>query len=134
MTIMQVRAAAILCLASVSALRPVTVLGGNGYVGSRVAELLVKQGGLAVRSVSKSGTPPCSDAWTSEVEWVANDLTRGSREALEAAIGALETTLVNAGAADCAAERKLLAALEQHTLDGGKWTHRAETLLGMPPR
>ena len=27
----------------------------------------------------------------------------------------------------------LLAALEQHTLDGGKWTYRAETVLGMPP-
>ena len=93
MTIMQVLPAAILCLASVSALRPVTVLGGNGYVGSRVAELLVKQGGLAVRSVSKSGAPPSSDAWTSEVEWVANDLTRGSREALEAAIGAPEVVV-----------------------------------------
>ena len=93
MTIMQVRAAAILCLASVSALRPVTVLGGNGYVGSRVAELLVKQGGLAVRSVSKSGTPPSTEPWTSEVEWVANDLTRGSREALEAAIGAPEVVV-----------------------------------------
>ena len=93
MTIMQVRAAAILCLASVSALRPVTVLGGNGYVGSRVAELLVKQGGLTVRSVSKSGKPPSGAPWTSEVEWVANDLTRGSREALEAAIGAPEVVV-----------------------------------------
>ena len=37
----------------------------------------------------------------------------GHAEHLQAAIGALETTLVNAGAADCAAERKLLAALEQ---------------------
>ncbi len=27
----------------------------------------------------------------------------------------------------------LLAALEQHVLDGGKWTHRAESILGMPP-
>ena len=27
----------------------------------------------------------------------------------------------------------LLAALEQHVLDGGKWTHRAENILGMPP-
>ena len=27
----------------------------------------------------------------------------------------------------------LLAAMEQHTLDGGKWHLRAQTLLGMPP-
>ena len=37
----------------------------------------------------------------------------GHAEHLQSAIGALEMTLVNAGAADCAAERTLLAALEQ---------------------
>ena len=87
-------AALVACVVGLaSGLRPVTVLGGNGYVGQRVAELLVKKGGLAVRSVSKSGEAPSDAPWTAEVEWVANDLTRGSREALEAAIGAPEVVI-----------------------------------------
>ena len=87
-------AALVACVVGLaSGLRPVTVLGGNGYVGQRVAELLVKKGGLAVRSVSKSGKAPSDAPWTAEVEWVANDLTRGSREALEAAIGAPEVVI-----------------------------------------
>ena len=79
--------AAILALALVqaTALR-VTVLGGNGYVGQRVCEKLVERG-CDVTSISKSGKAPSGGAWTQQVKWVANDLTRGSRQELEAAVG-----------------------------------------------
>ena len=79
--------AAILSLALVqaTALR-VTVLGGNGYVGQRVCEKLVERG-CDVTSISKSGKAPSGGAWTQSVKWVANDLTRGSRQELEAAVG-----------------------------------------------
>merc|ERR1719324_170679 len=69
-------ALALLALVPATALR-VTVLGGNGYVGQR---------GCEVTSISKSGKAP-SGAWTQSVKWVANDLTRGSRQELEAAVG-----------------------------------------------
>ena len=68
----------------------ITVVGGSGFVGSRVVQRLA-EGGASVRAVSRSGRPPkwCEGAaWCSGVEWVANDLTRGSRGALEAAVGA----------------------------------------------
>ena len=71
-----------LALVQATALR-VTVLGGNGYVGQRVCEKLVERG-CDVTSISKSGKAP-SGAWTQSVKWVANDLTRGSRQELEAA-------------------------------------------------
>ena len=74
----------LLALVQATALR-VTVLGGNGYVGQRVCEKLVERG-CDVTSISKSGKAP-SGAWTQSVKWVANDLTRGSRQELEAAVG-----------------------------------------------
>jgi nucleoside-diphosphate-sugar epimerase len=67
----------------------VTVLGGSGFVGSRVCKLLVQEG-AAVTSVSRSGKPPAwaaGEDWVKRVDWVANDLTKGAREDLEAAIG-----------------------------------------------
>lgn len=78
-------AMALLVLVQATALR-VTVLGGNGYVGQRVCEKLVGRG-CDVTSVSRSGAAPNGEAWTQSVKWVANDLTRGSREELEAAVG-----------------------------------------------
>ena len=45
----------------------VVVLGGNGFVGSRVSKLLV-QAGCEVSSVSRSGTPP---SWASKEDWVS---------------------------------------------------------------
>ena len=74
-----------LALVQATALR-VTVLGGNGYVGQRVCEKLVARG-CDVTSISKSGKAPSGGAWTQSVKWVANDLTRGSRQELEAAVG-----------------------------------------------
>mgnify|MGYP001966708475 FL=1 len=75
----------LLALVQATALR-VTVLGGNGYVGQRVCEKLVERG-CDVTSISKSGKAPSGGAWTQSVKWVANDLTRGSRQELEAAVG-----------------------------------------------
>ena len=48
------------------------------------------ESGNTVTAVSKSGAAPAwaaGEAWASEVTWVSNDFTRGSRQALEAAIG-----------------------------------------------
>ena len=80
---------ALLALVPATALR-VTVLGGNGYVGQRVCEKLVARG-CDVTSISKSGKAPSGGAWTQSVKWVANDLTRGSRQELEAAVASWTT-------------------------------------------
>ena len=65
----------------------VTVLGGSGFVGSRVCKKLVEAGAEVV-SVSKSGSRPSAEAWASAVDWRTQDLTRGARDNLEAAVGA----------------------------------------------
>jgi len=67
----------------------VTVLGGSGFVGSRVCKALVAEG-AAVTSVSLSGQPPAwaqAEDWVKSVDWVANDLLHGPREDLENAVG-----------------------------------------------
>jgi uncharacterized protein YbjT (DUF2867 family) len=78
-------------IASANALR-VTVLGGTGFVGSRVVRKLVADGGAEVTSVSRRGTagivaPWASEPWTASVRWAASDLTRGPREEMREAIG-----------------------------------------------
>lgn len=78
----------------------VTVLGGSGFVGSRVCKLLVQEG-AAVTSVSKSGKPPAwatGEDWVERVVWVANDLTKGARADLEAAVGKPEAVVSCVGA------------------------------------
>lgn len=78
----------------------VTVLGGTGFVGSRVCASLVGAG-ASVRSVSKSGRVPdwCSgESWVSEVEWIDNELTRGSREGLMEAVGSPDSVVSCVGA------------------------------------
>lgn len=54
----------------------VVVLGGTGFVGSRVVEALVARGAQVV-SISRRGGPGdlASKPWSSKVEWVAGDLT-----------------------------------------------------------
>ena len=54
----------------------VTVLGGTGFVGSRVCMVLVSKG-AEVTSVSRSGRCPgwaSDEPWTKEVKWVTADL------------------------------------------------------------
>lgn len=67
-------------MAAVAApLGKVVVLGGSGFVGSRVCEQLVGQGAEVV-SISRSGGPPASAAnapWASKVKWVAGDASDG---------------------------------------------------------
>lgn len=67
---------------SVSALK-VTVVGGTGFVGSRVCKLLADREGVSVTSVSKSGRVPewCQgDAWTQDVTWKSADLLNGNTD------------------------------------------------------
>ena len=77
----------------------VTVLGGSGFVGSRVCKSLVAAG-AQVKSVSKSGAAPswcAGEEWVKSVDWCANELTRGSREKLCEAIGSPDTVVSTVG-------------------------------------
>ena len=67
----------------------VTVVGGTGFVGSRVCQFLTEQG-ASVRSISKSGTVPkwCqNEDWTSKVTWSAVDLLDATPSAIDEAMG-----------------------------------------------
>mmetsp|Transcript_3075 Transcript_3075/g.4676 ORF Transcript_3075/g.4676 Transcript_3075/m.4676 type:complete len:339 (-) Transcript_3075:460-1476(-) len=71
----------------------VTVLGGTGFVGSRVCKLLQEEG-ADVTSVSKSGTIPswcAGEAWTDGVSWKSADLLGGDESSLVSAIGTPES-------------------------------------------
>ena len=70
------------------------------------------------------------DAWREHVPAREHALVMRVSEAILNAYCALRAGNIDKGKARLAL---LLAALEQHTLDGGKWAHRAETLLGLPP-
>ena len=79
---------------AVAGCKQVTVIGGTGFVGSKVCELLVAQG-VDVTSVSKSGSYKGSgnsnssddDEWTSKVTWNAADLLTADEASIDAAIG-----------------------------------------------
>jgi len=67
----------------------VTVVGGTGFVGSRVCQQLVNKG-ASVRSVSKNGSVPkwcLGEPWTNDVTWVSADLLAGDEVALDTAVG-----------------------------------------------
>ena len=73
-----------------SNVKKVTVVGGSGFVGSRVCKILTDKYGVDVTSVSKSGKAPdwCKgEDWSSLVEWKAADLLSASEDALDASIG-----------------------------------------------
>ena len=70
------------------------------------------------------------DAWREHVPAREHALVMRVSEAILNAYCALRAGNIDKGKARLAL---LLAALEQHTLDGGKWAYRAEHLLGMPP-
>ncbi|CAM9126375.1 unnamed protein product [Scytosiphon promiscuus] len=58
----------------------VVVIGGNGFVGSKVCELLV-EAGATVTSVSRSGSKPdkwaAGQSWVDKVSWTKGDPTAG---------------------------------------------------------
>ena len=92
-----------LCLlvSAASALK-VTVLGGTGFVGSRVCHALAtSSSSVEVVSVSRTGEVPewCKgEDWTKQVSWVKNEFTRGSREKLQEAIGSPDAVVSCVGA------------------------------------
>lgn len=74
----------------------VVVLGGSGFIGSRICEALVAQGAPVV-SVSRSGSPPeGAGAWAQKVTWKKADVLApglaqelSGAEAVVSAIGSL---------------------------------------------
>lgn len=85
--------------------KSVTVLGGSGYVGSRVCRMLVEKG-ASVTSLSKSGTPPSSAAasddddssWNDRVTWKAVDLVTASDDQLDSLMGQPDAVISCVGA------------------------------------
>lgn len=56
--------------------KKVVVLGGNGFVGSRISQKLSEQGNRVV-AISRSGNIPkwcANDAWVDNVEWASCDV------------------------------------------------------------
>lgn len=73
----------------------VTVIGGSGFVGSRVCKGLAEKG-MAVTSVSKSGVIPewCVDEdWVKTVTWNSVDLLSTEEQLLDDAIGKPEVVI-----------------------------------------
>jgi len=80
----------------------IVVVGGTGFVGSRVCKLLVEKGAV-VTSISKTGVVPKScieEDWTKNVNWVAADLLNqdssldtsiGSPDAMISCVGVIGT-------------------------------------------
>lgn len=71
------------------------VFGGTGFVGTRVVEEGLRAG-LAVVSISRSGTPPGAVAqtpWASQVQWTAGDVFDPAswRSELKGAVGVIST-------------------------------------------
>ena len=89
----------------------VTVVGGTGFVGSRVCKLLASTEGVSVTSVSKSGKIPawCADeSWTGQVVWNAADLVlSSSNDALDSAIGSPDAIVSCVGVVGTDAEELL---------------------------
>lgn len=93
-----------LLLTSSDAMR-VTVVGGSGFVGSRVCKSLA-QSGAEVTSVSRSGQAPdwaSGEAWTNGVTWAKADLL-GNAGAIDAAMGSPEAVVSCVGVVDPDAE------------------------------
>ena len=87
-----------LLLATCDALK-VTVVGGSGFVGSRVCEKLISKG-AEVTSVSKTGRAPSAEPWTSSVSWRAVDLLNADEAAIDSAIGSPDAIISCVGVVD----------------------------------
>jgi nucleoside-diphosphate-sugar epimerase len=78
----------------------VAVIGGTGFVGSRVCESLASKG-ATITSLSKSGTVPKwaeDDAWAKQVTWKSVDLLTASPEELEKCLGKPDAVISCVGA------------------------------------
>ena len=88
-------------LLTCAALR-VSVVGGSGFVGSRVCQALVAKG-AEVTSVSKSGRAPAwaaGEPWAAAVRWAAVDLLRADDAAVDAAMASPEAVVSCVGVVD----------------------------------
>lgn len=91
----------LLLLASSDAIK-VTVVGGSGFVGSRVCKALTSSG-AEVTSVSKSGRAPdwaSGEAWTNSVTWAKADLLGDAASAIDAAMGSPDAVVSCVGVVD----------------------------------
>lgn len=80
----------------------VTVVGGTGFVGSRVCKALVARA-VTVTSVSRSGRIPqwaAGESWTRDVEWVSVDLLGDDDAAVDAAMGSPDSVISCVGVVD----------------------------------
>jgi len=104
----------------------VVVLGGSGFVGSRICERLVAEG-AAVTSISRSGGPP-EDAgpWAQQVRWLRGDVLSmelagplAGAEAVVSAIGAIgsgDDERLNGATAETAAAAAAAAQAKRFVL------------------
>jgi nucleoside-diphosphate-sugar epimerase len=96
-------------LACCDAALKVTVLGGTGFVGSRVCKILVGAG-AEVTSVSKSGAVPdwaSAEEWTGKVQWRAVDLLSADEAAIDTAMGSPGSVISCVGVVDPSAQKLL---------------------------
>ena len=80
----------------------VTVVGGSGFLGSRVCKALVAEG-ADVTSVSKSGRAPswiAEEPFAKKVSWIAADLLSADEAALDAAMASADSVVSCVGVVD----------------------------------
>mmetsp|Transcript_22784 Transcript_22784/g.56844 ORF Transcript_22784/g.56844 Transcript_22784/m.56844 type:complete len:315 (+) Transcript_22784:25-969(+) len=96
--------------AATAELKKVVVLGGSGFVGSRVCKQLVAHG-AGVVSISRSGRPALAGTWADKVEWVSADvsdevLVAAQMKGADAVISTLGVIFGNGAEADRANNAK----------------------------
>jgi len=80
--------------------KSVTVVGGSGFVGSRVCQILADKG-ATVTSLSKSGAAPkwAQDApWSKDISWKAIDLLTSTESELDRCLGKPDAVISCVGA------------------------------------
>ena len=80
--------------------KSVTVVGGSGFVGSRVCQILADKG-ATVTSLSKSGTAPKwaqGEPWSKDITWNTVDLLTSSESELDKCLGKPDAVISCVGA------------------------------------